>query len=114
MSIKCECIDLIIPISNIDNVYPGGFEQYKSDFAEDFGGRLWHDEFLFRDGAMNSIDIQLLVNQWEKLGLKGIIKIDGKKKWKDFCIVQSIMGGPTLPCDWIDFDPETITASYLL
>ena len=113
MAIKCELIDFIIPISNIDKVYPGGFEKYKSDNIESFSGRYQHDEYLFRDGAMNSMDAQLLIDKWQKLGLTGIDKSNGKQKWKDFCIVESMMDGPTLPCDWINFDANTRTISYV-
>ena len=112
MAIKCEFIDFIIPISNIDRVYQGGFEKFKTDHIEDFGSRLRHDELLFRDGAMNPMDIQFLVDHWEKLGLQGVIQSGGKKKWKDFCVVESLRGGPTLPCDWITFDSETRSVSY--
>ena len=30
-----------------------------------------------------------------------------KPKWLDFCVVQSIFGGPTLPCDWIEVRSRT-------
>lgn len=114
MFIQCEFIDLIIPISNIEKVYPGGFEKFKSDNIVGFEGRYQHDEFLFRDGAMNQMDIQFLMEYWKKLGLKGIVKSGINQKWKDFCIIQSMFDGPTLPCDWINFDPETRTVSYKL
>jgi hypothetical protein len=112
MAIKCEFIDFIIPIANIDRVYEGGFEKYKSDKAILFNGHCWNDEFLFRDGAMNWLDIQFLIEKWEKLGLKGTVKTTGQMKWKDFCVVESLRGGPSLPCDWLGFDPETRSAFY--
>lgn len=112
MSIACEFIDLIIPISNIDKVYKGGFNQFKEDHIELFGGRYRHDDFLFRDGAMNSIDIQLSIEKWEKLGLVGIVEIEGQKKWKDFCVVERMFGGLTLQCDWIEFDLEYKLVRY--
>ena len=28
-------------------------------------------------------------------------------KWLDVCVVQSIFGGPTLPCDWIEVHGRT-------
>ena len=112
MSIKCEYIDFIIPIENINMVYPGGFEKFKSDNIENFKGRMWHDDKLFRDGAMNSYDIQQLFDYWTKLGLKGVFDEYGEKSWEDFCVVESMMGGPTLPCYWLTFDPETSTAYY--
>lgn len=112
MAIYCEFIDFIIPISKIDKVYKGGFTKYKADNIKFFVGRMWHDEFLFRDGAMSPGDIQFLVEEWEKLGLKGIVEVDGRKKWQDFCVVESIFGGPTLPCDWIEFDSATRSVYY--
>jgi hypothetical protein len=112
MPIKCDCIDFIIPISNIEKVYEGGFEKFKSDYIELFDIRYQHDEFLFRDGAMNWESIQELIDLWEKRGLKGTIKTRGVYKCKDFCVFQSMEGKPTLPCDWLIFDPATITVSY--
>ncbi|MCX6244867.1 MAG: hypothetical protein NTU98_09200 [Bacteroidetes bacterium] len=112
MAIFCEFIDLIIPISNIDKVYEGGFEKYKSDFIRFFGKTEWHDEFLLRTGAMSPADIQYLVESWEARGLTGVTSADGQKKWKDFCVVESMFGGPTLPCDWIEFDRETRSVHY--
>ena len=29
MAVRCEFIDFIIPIKNIDKVYPGGFKKFK-------------------------------------------------------------------------------------
>lgn len=106
MAIKCEFIDFIIPIDKIDLVYPGGFRKFKEDHIRGFSGRLYHDDFLFRDGAMNHMDIERLVNEWEALGLKGIIEIDGKKQWLDFCVVEGMFGGLTLPCDWLEYEGE--------
>ena len=113
MAIQCEFIDFIIPINKIDLVYPGGFKKFKEDHIQMFsGGRLYHDNFLFRDGAMNHMDIHRLVNEWEALGLKGKAEIDGKKQWVDFCVVEGMFGGATLPCDWIEYDSQS-NAVYL-
>ena len=106
MAIRCEFIDFIIPIDKIDLVYTGGFKKFKDDHIQGFSGRLYHDDFLFRDGAMNPIDIDGLVNEWEALGLKGIKEIDGQEQWLDFCVVEGMYGGPTLPCDWLEYDNE--------
>ena len=108
MAVQCEFINLIIPISNIDKVYEGGFQKYKEDNLESFGVIIWHDEFLLREGAMNPMDIEYMVEGWEKLGLKGVIEEEwGEKKWEDLCVVGSYAIRPTLPCGWIDIDPET-------
>lgn len=106
MAVYCEFINFIIPIKTVDAVYPGGFEQYKKDNPHGFAFRMWHDDFLLRDGAMSPLDMADIVESWEKLGLQGSVEVDGKKQWKDFCVVEAVQGGPTLPCDWVEFDPK--------
>ena len=107
MAVACEFIDVIIPIERIDAVYPGGFRAYASDCIPSAMGRVWYDGHLLRDGAMSPGDAQHLVSFWETLGLVCIAKAeDGSSVWKDLCVVESMMGGPTLPCDWIEFDAK--------
>ena len=63
MAIHCEFIDLIIPIANIDRVYPGGFAQFKKDHEQGFSGVLWHPEyavgFLLRPEIAASASVSL-------------------------------------------------------
>jgi hypothetical protein len=107
MAIQCEFIDLIIPIDKIDSVYTGGFRKFKEDHIQGFlCGRLYHDNYLFRDGAMSSTDIGSLVRKWEALGLKGRMEIDSKKQWGDFCVVEGMFGGSTLACTWLEYDRD--------
>jgi hypothetical protein len=40
MALRCEFIDVVISIANIDRVYPGGFAAFKRESARLFGGRL--------------------------------------------------------------------------
>jgi len=50
---------------------------------------------------MSPNDINYLVEWWSDKGFDA--HDEGEKpKWLDFCVVQSIFGGPTLPCDWIE------------
>ena len=112
MSVYCEFIDLIIPIANIDRIYWGGFKKFKEKNIEYFGKRMWQDEYLYRDGAMNPMDMEQLVKKWEYFGLKGLVEEDGKEVWKDFCVFQAMMGGAH-NCDWIGFDSDTWSA-YLI
>ena len=106
MAIQCEFIDLIIPIDKIELVYTGGFKKFKEDHIQGFSGRLYHDNFLFRDGAMCNEDIKILVNEWEALGLKGLVEIDGQKQWVDFCIVEGMFLGIVYQCDWLEYNSE--------
>jgi len=100
MAIHTEFIDLIVPIETIRRKYPGGWEQCLQDHAPLLGGRVWHDDFLLRDGAMNPMDMQRLVEEWESRGFTSTAEVNGKKHWVDFC-VHDMMGGVTLNCDWI-------------
>lgn len=104
MAIRLEFISLIIPIEKIDRCYPGGFKALVSENRSMFNcGRLWHDEYLFRDGAMNPADMKECGEYWIDLGLVPYEERDGKKYWKDMCVVD-YCGGLTYPCDWLEED----------
>jgi len=100
MAIALEFINLVIPIENIDKVYPGGFKQYKTDHAQAIGKNIWYDDYLVRDGAMGWDDIETLLNEWRDRGLELVREIEGQNHWSDVCVLYDI-DGPTLPCDWI-------------
>ena len=91
-----------MPVLVIRNKYPGGWEQCLEDHRLLIGGRVWFDEHLFRDGAMNPKDIQTLFDEWTALGFEPTEEIDGQLFWKDCCVIESLLGGPTLPCPWIE------------
>jgi hypothetical protein len=101
MAITLEFINLIVPIATIRRKYPGGWTQCLADHAEVLGRRVWHDEHLFRDGTMSPRDMQWLVGHWEQHGLQPFEVIDGRRRWKDLCVVEPMFGGPTLECDWL-------------
>lgn len=100
MAINLECLNLIIPIDVIRRKYPGGWEQCQRDFGGAIGWRMWHDDHLLRDGAMNPMDMMMMLSEWERMGLQPFGRKNRKKVWKDCCIVS--IDGPTLPCDWIE------------
>jgi hypothetical protein len=102
MAIACEFIDIIIPFAKIEAVYRGGFTAFKEEWGFDF----YHDEHLVREGAMSPADAEYVVKEWERRGLKPFKTLEnGEKAWDDLCVIESIFsGGPTLPCDWIEFD----------
>ena len=104
MAIALEFIDFVVPIDTIRRKYPGGWEQCLRDHAPLIGGRVWYDAHLFRDGATNPHDIKVIVDRWAALGLEAMEEREGKQCWKDVCVVESLFGGPTLPCDWIAVD----------
>ena len=75
MAIKLEFFDLIVPIKNIKQKYPGGWKQCLKDHDSNSGGRVWYDEHLFRDGAMSPNDIAYLLNGGVRKVLKHSIKV---------------------------------------
>lgn len=111
MAVFCEFINVIIPISKIDEVYKGGFNKFKADNKEMFKGRYWHDECLFRDGAMNRVDSANIRDYWESKGLVGFVEDEKGNYWKDFCVI-SVPFGLTNPCNWVEFDNETCSAFF--
>ena len=106
MSIALEFIDFIVPIAKIKEKYPGGWEQCLKDHEYGIGRRNWYDEHLFRDGAMNPMDIKILVNYWRNLGFETHKEdSDGNPiEWVDVCVYEDMFGGKTLKCDWIEYD----------
>ena len=108
MAIKLEFFDLIVPIKTIKKKYPGGWKQCLIDHNGNIGGRVWYDEHLFRDGTMNPGDIGQLVDWWREKGFHTHVEGDNPK-WVDVCVVETISGGTTLPCDWIEVHGRTAT-----
>jgi len=101
MAVALEFIDFIVPIALIREKYPGGWEQCLIDHERLLGGRVWFDDHLLRDGAMNPNDISSLIDEWTELGFQPMEERDGERVWKDVCVVESMFGGPTLPCEWL-------------
>lgn len=106
MAIALEFIDFIVPISVIRAKYPSGWQKYLDDHRHLIGGRVWYDEHLLRDGAMNPSDIESLVEEWAALGFQLTEEIDGQKVGRDACVVESMFGGTTLPCEWLGIDAK--------
>lgn len=106
LAVALEFIDFIVPIRTIEGKYPGGWQRCLDEHKPLVGGRVWFDDHLFRDGAMNPLDIQRIVERWASKGFETMREVDGRSVWSDCCVVENMRGGPTLPCDWIDFTPD--------
>jgi hypothetical protein len=110
VAIGLEFIDVLIRIARIREVYPGGWEQCLLDHAALLGRRVWYDRHLLRDGAFDRAEAKALVEGWAVLGLQPTERRREGTYWKDLCVVDWSQGGPTLPCDWLHFDPSSRTA----
>ena len=105
MALQSEFINIIIPIENIERVYQGGFDAYKVEHEKEFTGRMYHDQFLFRDGAMSLQDTQDIIDKWEALGLVPLKIVDGKEHWNELCVVF-MLTGLIRPCDWVMYNSQ--------
>lgn len=103
MAIALEFIDFIAPIELIRQQYPRECGQYLKDHERLIGARVWFDEHLLCDGAMNPVDIETLVELWTGLGFQPTVELDGQFIWQDCCVVETLFGGPTPPCGWLEF-----------
>jgi len=110
VAIGLEFIDVVIPIARIRESYPGGWDQCQRDYAALLGRRVWYDQHLFRDGAMDPSQVRMLVEGWAVLGFEPMGKRPTGLYWKDVCVINWRQGGPTAPCDWLAFDPNSRTA----
>lgn len=114
MAIRLEFINLIVPIRIIEQKYPGGWLQLREDTGLEGdatqAGSYWHDTHLFRDGAMNPTDMALMVHNLENLGFVGLVDVDGKKQWQDFCVISG--REPIDPCPWLKISKYNGTAYY--
>ena len=111
MAVQLEFINLIVPIETIKAKYPGGWEACLEDHRDAIGGRIWFDDYLFRDGAMNPMDMQFLIECWNSMGFETKREVDGTIVWQDVCVADSINGN-SRPCDWL-LHMDTEDAVYL-
>lgn len=105
MSINSEFINFIVPIETIKAKYPGGWEQCLLDHSFLLNGRCWHDDYLFRDGAMSPMDMKCLAERWQEMGFVMTKEVNGETQWADFCVCEQIFGS-AYECDWLVDVPE--------
>lgn len=117
MGIALESLNLIIPIRVIESKYPGGWVQCREDHglkaSPSHFGACWHDGELFRDGAMNAFDFEMLVDRWKALGLKATKRRQGKAVAGDYCLYSRFSASPVHPCQWLQIDKEQGIATFV-
>ena len=111
MAINLIFIDFIVPIAKIRALYPGGWEKCLYDHRRSLGGKVYFDQHLFHTGAMDPEDGEKLIEHWTKLGFEATEVIDGKKVWKDFCALESLLVPERGPW-WLRINHEE-RAAYL-
>jgi hypothetical protein len=82
MAVELEFIHLFIPMTLIDEYYPGGWPEWKRDHDHLIGGSAWFDEHLYTQGAMNGADIDDVAAYWKQLFSPFFSGPEGaSKKW---------------------------------
>lgn len=102
MALQLNGISVVIPLSKIYGVYEGGEEAFWRDnhpSEDEFDGEL------IRMSFSNMIDAVNLIAVWKRRGLRPTRKQKGQTCWNDLCVVD-LFSGPTLPCDWLKYDPK--------
>lgn len=100
MAVQLECINLIIPIKTIEKKYAGGWKQFLAEREPLIGA--WYDDYLFRTGAMNQMDIYFLLEHSRKMGFETHTETP-VFKWLDVCVVNP----SNLACDWLEVENDT-------
>jgi hypothetical protein len=68
MPVLCECINVFVRFESLANVFPS---LRSGDESAEVGlSPLWHDGEVVRLGAMNDLDIQLIIDKLKRSGLK--------------------------------------------
>ena len=105
MAVRLEFIDVLVPVHVIEEKYPGGFGQCLADLGPLVGRRVWHDGALLRDGALDPDGARTVVEGWQALGIEPLQWIDRRLHWHELCVVDVVAGGPTVGCEWLEWDP---------
>ena len=66
-------------------------------------GRVWFDEHLFHDGAMDPRMIDGYLQRWEMLGFQIAHEVNGNSQWADMCCIE--YQEHQMP-DWLELAPN--------
>lgn len=107
MAIALYCMNLLVPVQVIKAKYPGGWAQCLKDHEAWINGKVWFDEHLFHDGAMDPQAIGNLIKKWSALGFEITEVRDGRTAWKDVCCIE--YAGHDWPA-WLELTTDGVTA----
>jgi hypothetical protein len=104
MAVQVQFITIVVPIERINtSTEPGGFTGLLQREADSVGKCFWHDKHLYATAVMSPMDAQYVMKHWEAKGLVARTSMGESRRWKDLCVVDYYQG-PTLPCDWLEWD----------
>ncbi len=109
MAIALIYMNFLVPVQTIRNKYPGGWEQCMQDYKQEIAiGRIWFDEYLFHDGAMDPRMIDGFIARWEERGFQIAKIVEEQSQWADMCCIEYL--GHRMP-DWLEIAPNGYSAS---
>jgi len=94
---------VVIPINVIEKKLDLNFDDFFEKYDQ---GIKYHDNHLFSTGAMSPDHTELIVKYFESQGLITLKMIEDKEYFEDLCVVELLFGGPTRPCEWLEFDAQ--------
>lgn len=108
MAIGLVYMNFLVPVQTIRDKYPGGWSQCLKDHEQEIKrGRVWYDEHLFHDGAMDPRMIDDFIANWEMRGFQIAKKINGHTQWADMCCIEYL--GHQMP-EWLELTDNGCTA----
>jgi len=80
--LRIEFICLVVNRRSLDQIYPGGSNEFIKDWGPFNGRSSAYDDDLIKFGAMDPAVIDDLIRRLEDLGLVGLSQESGIKEWK--------------------------------
>jgi hypothetical protein len=94
MAVLIEAISVVVPVSVLEEKYPGGLDAYERDCPN---RTFCCDGKLTRVGFMTPPDVGAFITGLERKGLEPF----AAGCWKDVAVVDQQSGQSTAPCDWL-------------
>ena len=94
MAVLIEALSVVVPVSVLEEKYPGGLEAYERDCPNQ---TFCCDGKLTRVGFMTPDDVGAFVMGLQQKGLEPF----GDNCWNDVAVVDQRTHSTTVPCDWL-------------
>jgi hypothetical protein len=102
ISVALRFIDFIVTTPLVKTTFPDCYWQGLQDQANLLGEGVCHGNRLVRNGPITSVGIEAAVTEWTNMEFElPRIKV-GKLTEHKCCVIEHLLGGPLLPCDWVE------------
>jgi hypothetical protein len=97
VAVLAECLNVIVPVGTLEERYPGGVKGYELSCPNQ---TFCRDQHLTRVGFMSPADLERFV---ASITTSTALTLRDEGGFVDIAVVDMI-GGPTAPCSWLEFD----------